>query len=223
MAVNLIYQMLVKMLSWMVLHARSDTAKAIEILVLRHQLAVLQRRTSRPRLNWSDRAVIAVLTRLLPARRRRGFLVTPTTILSWHRQLVRRQWTTPPVRPGRPAIPTGRALTVRLPPRIPPGDIAACMENLSDSATRSVPPPCGRFSTRRASPVSASDRADLVPVPSRAGTGDLGLRPVPPRHHHLAAALRVLRHRTRQPTRRVSTPPRRALRPCRCPGRRLGP
>jgi len=80
MAVKLIYQMLVKMLSWMVLHARSDTAKAIEILVLRHQLAVLQRRTSRPRLNWSDRAVIAALTRLLPARRRRGFLVTPATI-----------------------------------------------------------------------------------------------------------------------------------------------
>jgi putative transposase len=71
MAVKLIYQMLVKLLSWMVLHARSDTAKEIEILVLRHQLAVLQRRTPRPRLNWSDRAVIAALTRLLPARRRR--------------------------------------------------------------------------------------------------------------------------------------------------------
>ena len=56
MAVKLIYQMLVKMLSWTVLHARSDNAKEIEILVLRHQLAVLQRRTPRPRLNWSDRA-----------------------------------------------------------------------------------------------------------------------------------------------------------------------
>ena len=59
--------------------------------------------------------MIAALTRLLPARRRRGFLVTPATILNWHRQPVRRQWTTPPVRAGRPAIPTGvRALTVRL-------------------------------------------------------------------------------------------------------------
>jgi hypothetical protein len=115
MAVKLIYQILVKMLSWMVMHARSDTAKEIEILVLRRQLAVLQRRTPRPRLNWSDRAVIAVLTRLLPARRRRGLLVAPSTILRWHRQLVRRRWTTPPVRAGRPAIPTGvRALTVRL-------------------------------------------------------------------------------------------------------------
>ena len=99
----------------MVLHARSDTANEIEILVLRHQLAVLQRRTPRPRISWSDRAVIAALARLLPARRRHGFLVTPATILRWHRHLVRRRWTTQPVRAGRPAIPTGvRALTVRL-------------------------------------------------------------------------------------------------------------
>ena len=99
----------------MVLHARSDTANEIEILVLRHQLAVLQRRTPRPRISWSDRAVIAALARLLPARRRRGFLVTPATILRWHRQLVRRRWTTPGISPGRPAIPAGvRALIVRL-------------------------------------------------------------------------------------------------------------
>jgi putative transposase len=71
-----------------VLHARSDTAKEIEILVLRHQLAVLQRRTSRPRMNWTDRAVIAVIARLLPARRRLGLLVTSSTIMRWHRQLI---------------------------------------------------------------------------------------------------------------------------------------
>jgi hypothetical protein len=104
-ALKLIYQVFAKLLSWLVLHARSDTAKEIEILVLRHQLAVLQRRTPRPRISWSDRAVIAALGRLLPAPRRRGFLVTPATILRWHRQLVRRRWTTRPVRPGRPAIP----------------------------------------------------------------------------------------------------------------------
>ena len=99
----------------MVLHARSDAANEIEILVLRHQLAVLQRRTPRPRISWTDRAVIAALARLLPARRRRGFLITPATILRWHRQLVRRRWTTPSTRPGRPAIPAGvRALIVRL-------------------------------------------------------------------------------------------------------------
>jgi hypothetical protein len=107
--------MFAKLLSWMVLHVRSDTANEIEILVLRHQLAVLQRRTPRPQINWSDRAVIAALARLLPARRRRGFLVTPSTILRWHRQLVGRRWTTPPVRTGRPVIPAGvRAVIVRL-------------------------------------------------------------------------------------------------------------
>jgi putative transposase len=114
-ALKLIYQMFAKLLSWLVLHARSDPAKEIEILVLRHQLTVLQRRTPRPRTTWTDRAGIAALTQLLPTRRRRGLLVTPSTIARWHRQLVTRHWTTPPVRAGRPAIPAGvRALILRL-------------------------------------------------------------------------------------------------------------
>src|SRR4051794_3363182 len=104
-----------KLLGWIVLRTRSDTTKDIEILVLRHQLAVLQRRTPRPRMSWTDRALIAALTRLLPRPRRLGLLVTPATILRWHRQLITRRWTTQPVRPGRPAIPAGlRALIVRL-------------------------------------------------------------------------------------------------------------
>src|SRR5512133_3033243 len=77
MALKLIYQVFAKLLSWLVLHARTDTAKEIEILVLRHQLTVLQRRTPRPRTSWTDRAVIAAFTRLLPTGRRRGLLVTP--------------------------------------------------------------------------------------------------------------------------------------------------
>jgi hypothetical protein len=99
-ALKLIYQIFTKLLSWMVLRTRSDAAKEIEILVLRHQLAVLQRRRPRPRINWTDRAVIAALGRLLPTRRRRGLLVTPSTILRWHRHLVRCRWTTPDTRPG---------------------------------------------------------------------------------------------------------------------------
>jgi transposase len=111
----LIYRMFTKLLSWMVLCARSDTTKDIEILVLRHQLTVLQRRTPRPRLRWIDRAFIAALARLLPAHRRLGLLVTPATILRWHRQLVASRWTSQHARPGRPAIPAGvRALVVRL-------------------------------------------------------------------------------------------------------------
>ena len=102
MALQLIYQMSSKLLSWIVLRTRSDTTKEIEILVLRHQLALLQRRTPRPRVTWTDRALIAALTRLLPLRRRLGLLVTPATILRWHRQLIDRRWSTQPVRPGRP-------------------------------------------------------------------------------------------------------------------------
>ena len=115
MALKLIYLMFTKLLGWVLLHIRSDTTKDIEILVLRHQLAVLQRRTPRPRLCWADRALTTALARLLPARRRLGLLVTPSTILRWHRQLLTRRWTAPPVRRGRPAIPAGvRALILRL-------------------------------------------------------------------------------------------------------------
>jgi hypothetical protein len=97
----LIYLVFSKLLSWMILLARSQQAKEIEILVLRHQLAILQRRIPRPRMNWADRALTAALARLLPTRRRLGLLVTPATILRWHRRLVARGWTTQPTPPGR--------------------------------------------------------------------------------------------------------------------------
>ena len=115
MAQRLIYQVVSTLLGWIVLRVRSETSKEIEILVLRHQLAVLQRRTPRPRMSWTDRTLIAALTQLLPVHRGLGMLVTPATILRWHRQLIARRWTTQPTRPGRPAIPAGlRALVLRL-------------------------------------------------------------------------------------------------------------
>jgi putative transposase len=114
-ALQLIYLVFSKLMSWMVLRTRPDTTKDIEILVLRHQLVVLQRRSPRPRITWPDRALLTALTRLLPTRRRLGLLVTPATVLRWHHRLVTRHWTTQPTRSGRPSIPTGlRALAVRL-------------------------------------------------------------------------------------------------------------
>ena len=139
-----------KLLSWIVLRTRSDTTKEIEILVLRHQLAVLQRRTPRPRMTWTDRALIAALTRLLPVRRRLGLLVTPTTILRWHRQLIARRWTTQPAQPGRPAIPAGlRALVIRLATENSTWGYADTSTASSPaSATRSALPPSGPSCTQ---------------------------------------------------------------------------
>jgi transposase len=90
-------------------------AKDAEILVLRQQLAVLRRQVPRPRFSWSDRALVATLARLVPRERWAGFLVTPETILRWHRALVRRRWTYPHRRAGRPSIPNETVqLIVRL-------------------------------------------------------------------------------------------------------------
>ena len=79
MALGLAYLMLVRMLSWLALLARSDTAKDAEILMLRHEVAVLRRTNPRPTLTWLDRAVLSALSRLLPAPLRRLRLVSPRT------------------------------------------------------------------------------------------------------------------------------------------------
>jgi putative transposase len=83
---------------------RSEFAKDVELLVLRHQLVVLGRQQRRPVLRPADRAFLAASTRLLPQQRRRGLIVTPQTLLRWHRELVRRKWTQPRRSSGRPPV-----------------------------------------------------------------------------------------------------------------------
>src|SRR5918995_3534158 len=85
-------------------HRSSEFAKDVELLVLRHQLSVLGRQERRSRLRPADRALLAALTRLLPQPRRRGLIVTPQTLLRWHRELVRRKWTQPQRPAGRPPV-----------------------------------------------------------------------------------------------------------------------
>ena len=95
---------------------RDDGAKDLEILVLRHQLRVLQRTTGRPQLRTVDRVLLAAASRAIPRDRWVAFLVTPATLLRWHRELVRRKWTYRKTgRPGRPPIDAElRALILRL-------------------------------------------------------------------------------------------------------------
>ena len=115
MAFGLAYLMLARVLSWLALLARSDAAKDVEILVLRHEVAVLRRHNPRPTLTWLDRAVLSALSRLLPTPLRRLRLVSPRTLLRWHAQLVARRWTYPTTTPGRPpTAPPIRALVLRM-------------------------------------------------------------------------------------------------------------
>ena len=95
--------MFVRLTGWMALLARSSASKDAELLVLRHEVAVLRRQNPRPKLDWADRAVLAALARLFSRQARRSRLVTPDTLLRWHRRLVRWRWTYPP-KAGRPPV-----------------------------------------------------------------------------------------------------------------------
>src|SRR5215216_5629648 len=109
------YWVVRRLLELLVLFGRSERAKEVEILVLRHELQVLRRQVARPRLRSADRALLAALSQVLPRARRQSFLVQPATLLRWHRELVRRRWTDPHRRSGRPPLAAeARQLVLRL-------------------------------------------------------------------------------------------------------------
>src|SRR6185436_8052674 len=102
-SLRLLYLLFLQVLRLVSLLGRPSSTKDIELLVLRHEVAVLRRTNPRPRLDWADRAVFAALIQRLPRALRCHRLITPDTILRWHRRLVRSKWTYPN-RPGRPPI-----------------------------------------------------------------------------------------------------------------------
>ena len=196
---------------------RSEFAKDVELLVLRHQLVVLRRQQPRPSFRAADRAFLAALGRMLPPRGRHGLIVTPQTLLRWHRELVRRRWTQPQRSGGRPPVERRvRELVLRLArenprwgyPRIA-GELLKLGVRVSPSTVRRL------LLSARAQAGAAARRPELARLPAPASRERAGLRLLHRRDDHAAPLLRAVLHRARKPPR----PPRRLHHQ---PDRRLG-
>jgi hypothetical protein len=107
--ITLAYRLLVTVVSWLALLARSSASKEAEILVLRHEVAVLRRANPGPHLSWSNRALLAALARVLPKALRSCRIVTPGTLLRWHRRMAAARWRQP-----RPVLVENSAIAVDL-------------------------------------------------------------------------------------------------------------
>ena len=185
--------MFVRLTGWIALLARSAASKDAELLVLRQEVAVLRRQHPKPRLDWADRAILSALARLLPRPLRMSRVVTPDTLLRWHRRLIRWHWTYPH-RVGRPPVDAKLAVLIEQMARENPG------WGLQADAGRTARPrhPRQRFdgaagAETAADPArAAAQQIDLAPVPAHPGVGDARLRLLPCRlRRHLAPRVRV--------------------------------
>ena len=167
------YLIFCQLLGWLVLLTRRSATNNAELLVLRHEVAVLRRQVARPQMDWADPAVLAALSRMLPRPIWRGRFVQPATLLRWHRDLVRRRWSYPHRR-GRPGVALEiRALVLRLARENPTrgyrrihGEL--CRLGYKIGASTSGPP------------FNAPVGPDLAAVPPRPGRGCAGGGPASP-------------------------------------------
>jgi len=144
----MLYLIFSRLCGWLLLLSRRSASKDVELLVLRHEVAVLRRTVSKPRLDWADRAILSALIGLLPAGLRSHRLVTSGTVLRWHRRLVARKWTCPPRSGRRPIDGALAALIERMANENP---MWGYQRILSGSRTRALCLICGftlRFGTR---------------------------------------------------------------------------
>src|SRR5512132_3538932 len=218
MAFSFLYVAFSALLGVLVRSRRGLDVKDLELLVLHHELDVLRREVARPKLRAADRALLAAAACHLPRPLRGARLVTPRTLLRWHRALVRRKWRQPPGPRGRPRMPADvRAVVLRLARENPRWGTGGSAVSWPDSASGYRPRRSLSARLRRTQPGPAVLRSELARVPARPGREHRCLRLLHRRERAPAPVLRVVLHRARklarlarrlhdQPRRRVGHP-----------------
>lgn len=177
--IRLTYRTLATLLSWLALSARSSTSKNAEILILRHEVAVLCRGSPRPRISWADRTVLAALARIPPKALRAHRIVAPGTLLRWHQRMVTKKWTQPSA-PGRPPLAGELAeLIVKLARNNPPLGVVRIQGELRRlgrrigagtirkiSRSHRIPPPAVRDDRWRTFLRAHDDAPNVIPFPA---------------------------------------------------------